>query len=79
MQIDVTMNAIDRFQDNKDMNIVFSQQIIVEKLLIVCKKMILVVEPIENQLKLVNLVLSWKCCGSSANHLKNIINVSKLL
>ena len=58
MQIDVTMNAIDRFQDNKDMNIVFSQQIIVEKLLIVCKKMILVVEPIENQLKLVNLVLS---------------------
>ena len=58
MQIDVTMNAIDRFQDNKDMNIVFSQQIIFEKLLIVCKKMILVVEPIENQLKLVNLVLS---------------------
>ena len=56
--IDVTMNAIDRFQDNKDMNIVFSEQIIVEKLLIVCKKMILVVEPIENQLKLVNLVLS---------------------
>ena len=79
MQIDVTMNAIDRFQDNKDMNIVFSQQIIVEKLLIVCKNMILVVEPIENQLKLVNLVLSWKCCGYSANHLKNIINVSKLL
>ena len=52
------MNAIDRFQDNKDMNIIFLQQIIVEKLLIVCKKMILVVEPIENQLKLVNLVLS---------------------
>ena len=52
------MNMIDRFQDNQAMDIIFSQQIIVEKLLMVCKTMILVVEPIDNQLKLVNLVLS---------------------